>query len=68
MPKSRAHKEAMGHCGVVKKEGVSNSAPGPANVHAKNKQYNVPKDVAAVGPHYPQDEPQKGVSMKGGLK
>lgn len=62
MPKSRAHKEAMGLCGEVKKGGVSDSGKGPANVHAKNKQYVTPKKVY-TGPNYPQDEPMPGVTQ-----
>lgn len=41
---------------------------GPAIKTKPSIQYNFPKDTAAVGPHYPQDEPQLGVSMTGGLK
>ena len=67
MPKSRAHKEQMGPCGVVKRGGVSESKTGPANVHQKNKQYNFPKDTAAVGPHYDQDN-DEGIVTTGIIK
>ena len=41
---------------------------GPAIKTKPSIQYNFPKDTAAVGPHYPQDEPMIGVTQSGIMK
>ena len=64
MALARALKNVMRSTKPAKKGDISKS---PAIETKKSKQFNFPKDTAAVGPHYDQDK-DEGISTKGALK